>query len=289
MDTDRLPCYTAQALGKDTMAIWAIGDVQGCFEPLQRLLQAIAFDPRRDRIVFAGDLVNRGPDSLGVLQWCAQTAQDYPDSVTSVLGNHDLHLLARSLGLSPAKRRDTLDAVLAHRDDQPLRWLRRQPLLQRVVCPGKSDVVVLHGGLAPAWTVAAAEAMARQAEAIVRGGQLQDLLLALTGVRASLDPAVQRAAEFAGTVTRLRACQADGTPEPGFSGPPEEVPSGYAPWYALPGRQSRGTPLVFGHWAAVGYRRGPDWTCLDSGCVWGNQLTAMELASGRVVQVPAIG
>ena len=269
------------------MGVWAIGDVQGCLEPLQRLLRAIEFVPSRDRLVFAGDLVNRGPDSLGVLLWCWQTSEAHAGSVTSVLGNHDLHLLARSLEISGPKRRDTLDAVLQHRDQRPLQWLRRQPLLHREQLPQGRAVVVLHGGLHPAWTVAAAEQKARQAEAILRGGQLADLLLALTGSRPAMDPAVQRAAEFCAIVTRMRACTADGTPDSGFSGPPEQVPPGYLPWYALPGRQSRDADLVFGHWAAVGLRRGLDWTAIDSGCVWGQSLTALELRSGRTVQVPA--
>lgn len=269
------------------MATWAIGDVQGCAEPLRRLLVAIGFDSARDRAILVGDLVNRGPDSLGVLRWAVATDKAQPGSVSAVLGNHDLHLLARAAGVAGPKRRDTLDDLLGARDrDSLCSWLRKQPLMRRVRTPD-GPAVLLHAGLGPQWTVEAAEAAAREAETQLNNGQHVDLLAAVAGTKVPIDPGVQRAAQFAAMVTRLRVCTPAGEAHKEFSGPPEQAPPGYWPWFAVPGRRSAGTQLVFGHWAALGARRGADWWAIDSGCVWGQALTALRLQDGKQVQVAA--
>lgn len=269
------------------MATWAIGDVQGCFEPLKRLLVAIRFDAVRDRAIFCGDLVNRGPDSLGVLRWAVSTDRAQPGSVSTVLGNHDLHFLARAAGLVGAKRRDTLDELLAAKDcDALASWLRRQPLLRKVRTP-QGPTLVVHAGLDVHWTVHGAEMRARAAEKLLGNGQHRDLLAAVSSTREPLDPAVRHAADFVATVTRVRCCTADGTPQPEHNGSPETAPPHLLPWYAVPGRKSAGARILFGHWAALGVRKGPDWQSLDSGCVWGNALTALRLEDDRLVQVAA--
>ncbi len=269
------------------MATWVIGDVQGCLEPLKRLLVAMRFDAVRDRAIFCGDLVNRGPDSLGVLRWAVATDRAQPGSVSTVLGNHDLHFLGRAAGLTGAKRRDTLDELLAARDRDSLAlWLRRQSLLRKVRTPSGPTLIV-HAGLDAHWTVHGAELRARAAEKLLGNGQHRDLLAAVTASRAPIDPAVRHAAEFVATVTRLRCCSADGAALPEYNGAPESAPEHHIAWYAVPNRKSAGTRIVFGHWAALGVRKGADWQSLDSGCVWGNALTALRLDDDRLVQVAA--
>lgn len=269
------------------MATWTIGDVQGCVAPLKRLLLAIGFEPTRDRAILCGDLVNRGAESLAVLRWAVAADREQPGSVSAVLGNHDLHFLARAHGLLGAKRRDTLDELLAAKDcDQLAQWLQRQPLMRRVRTPA-GPVVLLHAGLLPHWTVPAAELQARAAEKMLSNGQHLDLLAAVVGARVPLDPAVQTAADFVTMATRLRVCTPTGLVDLHFSGPPELAPAGYMPWFEVPERKSAGTRLVFGHWAAMGVRKGDDWYAIDSGCVWGNALTALRLDDLHLTQVCA--
>jgi len=262
------------------VATYAIGDVQGCFEPLQRLLQRIAFDPDRDRLWLAGDLVNRGPGSLEVLRW----ARGLGPRLTAVLGNHDLHLLSAALGARPPKPRDTLEPVLSAPDrDELLAWVRGLPLLHR-----EGDRVMVHAGLLPAWSVAEAEELAREAEAAIRGPGLADLLAGLGDAPSAWSPDLPPAARVRLTIvalTRLRTCTADGVIEPEFSGPPDGAPPGRLPWFEVPGRRSADATVVFGHWAALGLHRAPGVVGLDSGCVWGGALTAVRLEDEAVFQV----
>jgi bis(5'-nucleosyl)-tetraphosphatase (symmetrical) len=268
------------------MTTWVIGDVQGCWQALQRLLAAIRFDPQRDRVWLAGDLVNRGEDSLAVLQWASRTSRRHPHSVQAVLGNHDLHLLARAAGLAPAKRRDTLDGVLGHRSCSRLcAWLARQPLAVQLETPERP--LLLHAGVLPQWTLQEVLDGAREASAILRSRQRRLLLHALVDKTATVPARVRRAADFVAIVTRLRCCNTDGSVDGSFDGPPAMAPAGLTPWFAMPGRKTAGQPIVFGHWAALGARRGQDWTSLDSGCVWGRQLTALELETGQLHSVAA--
>jgi bis(5'-nucleosyl)-tetraphosphatase (symmetrical) len=153
------------------MATYAIGDVHGCFETLRRLLRRVVYDPARDRLWFVGDLVNRGPDSLGVLRWAAAQG----DRIVAVLGNHDLHLLARAEGISAARKRDTLEEILEAPDrDDLLSWLRSRPLLHR-----EGEILLVHAGLFPEWTPAEAERLARDVEARLRGEKAPKLLTAV--------------------------------------------------------------------------------------------------------------
>lgn len=265
------------------MTTWALGDIQGCHTTLRRLLERIRFDAGVDRLWLVGDLVNRGPGSLDVLRW----ARELGDRLTVVLGNHDLHLLARGLGAAAAKPTDTLDAVLAAPDrDELLAWLRARPLLHR-----EGDLLLVHAGLLPEWTVGEAETQARDVERALRGPEAAELLArprrhAPRGWIAGLENLPRRQLALL-ALTRLRTMSLHGEPEFDFSGPPDGAPAGHIPWFRMPGRRSAEATVVFGHWAALGLHRGPHHLALDSGCVWGGTLTALRLDDRTVVQEPA--
>ncbi len=263
------------------MATIAIGDVHGCYRTLRALLDEAGVVPGRDRLWFTGDLVNRGPASLDVLRFVA----DLGERAVTVLGNHDLHLLARAAGLAEARRGDTLEAVLGADDgDTLLAWLRDRPLVHR-----EDDALLVHAGLLPAWDAADAERIARETEAALRGPGGESLLDRAAGPdpvpwRDDL-PDAARARLALATFTRLRACRHDGVPALRHTEPPEALPDGVTPWFAMPSRRSRGVHVIFGHWAALGTRRGEDWTCLDSGCAWGSALSALRLDDGTMTRV----
>jgi bis(5'-nucleosyl)-tetraphosphatase (symmetrical) len=266
------------------MATFAIGDIHGCFDTLQALLRRLRFDPRSDRLWLVGDLVNRGPKSLAVLRWAA----DLGDRATVVLGNHDLHLLGRALGIAAAKRRDTLADLLDAPDcDDLLRWLRTRPLLHR-----QDDVVMIHAGLFPSWTVDKAERMARLAEAQLQGTEGLKLLQSVEQKNAerwkSGMPDGERARITLAGLARMRTLQEDGRMCPEFSGPPKDAPKGCVPWFAVPGRKSAGSLVIFGHWAALGLWVGEGVIGLDSGCAWGQALTALRLEDLKLFQEPAV-
>ncbi|MBN1773821.1 MAG: symmetrical bis(5'-nucleosyl)-tetraphosphatase [Deltaproteobacteria bacterium] len=264
------------------MTTWAIGDIQGCHATLQRLLARIGFDARSDRLWLVGDLVNRGPGSLDVLRW----AKELGDRAVVVLGNHDLHLLARGLGAAPAKPTDTLDEALAAPDrDTLLDWLRERPLLHR-----DGELALVHAGLLPEWTLDDAETQARDVERALRGPEAPELLgrprrHAPRRWVAGLDDLPRRQLAML-ALTRLRTLTLHGEPELEFSGPPDGAPDGRVPWFLMPGRRSAAATVVFGHWAALGLRLEPHYAALDSGCVWGGSLTALRLDDRTVVQQP---
>lgn len=252
------------------MSTYAVGDLQGCHDELCRLLDAIDFSPGRDRLWLAGDLVNRGPQSLEVLE----RLRRHRDSLVAVLGNHDLHLLGRIAGVRPPAERDTLDSIL----DSPRRheladWLRQLPLVHR-----EGDWILVHGGIPPAWDWNETRQRAQRAEAALRGDDWKSFVRGLADRRSE-------EADTAYTLTRLRMVDADGRPVFGYSGTPEAAPAGQSPWFALPGRKLAGTTVLFGHWAALGHRMLPDAIALDSACVWGGKLTAVRLEDRHVFQV----
>lgn len=250
-------------------------------DTLERLLAAIPVDLSVDRLWLVGDLVNRGPRSLDVLRW----VRAHDAAVTCVLGNHDLHLLARAAG-APAKRLDTLDDLLAAPDrDDLVDWLRRQPLLH-VEAPW----VMVHAGLHPAWTIEEAQQLAAEVEAELRGPRWRELVLAPRGHEA-WSPALRglpRWRAILSYLVRVRTCHADGRIEPSHSGPPEEALPGCVPWFELGGARWRTHVPVFGHYSALGLHLDEDHAALDTGCVWGGALTALRLEDRRVYQVPAI-
>lgn len=262
------------------MATYAIGDVQGCFLTLRRLLDACAFDPGQDRIWLVGDLVNRGPRSLEVLRW----ARSLGDRLVTVLGNHDLHLLARALGSREAKESDTLDPVLAAPDaDELLAWLRTRPLLHH-----EGGHVLVHAGLQPGWSVDAAEDAARELTSMISSPEAAALLASLRhrgapAWSADLSAADRRTVALQ-TFVVMRTCTPDGRLCHGFTGPPEAAPPGCAPWFDHePWRQSEVT-VVCGHWAGLGLRIRKNLLAIDTGCVWGGRLTAVRLEDRVVYQ-----
>lgn len=259
------------------MATYAIGDVQGCNDALQRLLRKLPLKSS-DCLWLAGDLVNRGPDSLGVLRWAM--AQKH---LTAVMGNHDLHLLTRLAGLAAPKRRDTLDDVLTAADSgQILHWLRHLPLLHR-----DGNIAMVHAGLHPQWTLDEAEARARACEKLLRGPDWRAFLLAIEA-GGSAQPAVNTAIDTVAILTRIRTCTTDGAPCAAFNGPPQQAPAGCLPWYSHASRRSNDSTIVFGHWAALGLRLEKSEICVDTACVWGAALTAVRLEDRRVFSVPAL-
>lgn len=263
------------------MATYAIGDPQGCFAPLQRLLDAIRFDDRADRLWFVGDLVNRGPDSLATLRFVKALGE----SEVSLLGNHDLHLLAVAHGVQRQRRDDTLRDVLEAPDrDELLDWLRRRPLMHV-----EQGFAVVHAGLLPQWTVDQARGLAREVEQALgaeQGGELLGRMYGNQPARWSDElSGYDRLRVIINAMTRLRLCSADGEMEFGHKGRVKDAPPGYLPWFDVPGRRSRGTPVIFGHWSALGLKLAGDLIGLDTGCLWGRRLTALRLEDRRIFQV----
>ncbi len=251
------------------MATYAIGDVQGCARTLRRLLSRIRFDRARDRLLLVGDLVNRGPRSLEVLRWAA----DQGDRIVSVLGNHDLHLLARAAGVTLKRSQDTLDDVLDAPDaSELLTWLRSRPFLHR-----EDGLLLVHAGLLPDWTADEASALATAASDALRGPDGPAFLRAVGGGLAREE--LLRLARAANVLTRIRAVGPDRLPRDGPSGPPDRLPKGLRPWYAV-SRRSAPDLVVFGHWAAAGLVRLEGLLGLDTGCACGGTLTAVRIDGG---------
>lgn len=269
------------------MATYAIGDVQGCFSALERLVEHIRFDPARDRLWFVGDLVNRGPDSLSVLRYVKGLG---PAAVT-VLGNHDLHLLAIAAGVTKLGRKDTVQDVLQAPDcDELLLWLRHRPLVHLA-----DGHILLHAGLLPQWTVAQTQQLAQEVEAVLRSPRYPEFLgyLYEVGYRENSGPrrwtdslaGRERLAVIANALTKLRVCSAEGDMGLSHKGAPHAAPPGLIPWFHVPDRKSAAATVVCGHWAALGLHMQDNLLVLDSGYVWGQQLTAVRLEDRQVFQV----
>jgi bis(5'-nucleosyl)-tetraphosphatase (symmetrical) len=258
------------------MAVYAIGDLQGCLDPLQRLLDRIEFDPARDRLWFTGDLVNRGPQSLQALRFVRALGEH----AVAVLGNHDLHLLATAFADSrPRKRRDTLEDILQAPDcDELLEWLRRRPLLHH---EAELAFTLVHAGLPPQWDLHAASAAAAELEAVLGGDEYIDFLKAMYGNQPDLwSPeltGVDRLRFIVNAFTRMRYVRADGSLDLHNKGPVERAAPGLMPWFRFPGRRSAGLRIVFGHWSLLGGTSQDGAFSVDTGCVYGGMLTALRL------------
>ena len=263
-------------------SIFAIGDVQGCQSAHLRLLDKIHRIATAPRLWYVGDLVNRGEDSAGVLR----TIKAMGDAAVAVLGNHDLHLLAVARGLAKQKAGDTMDSVLQAPDrDELLHWLQRRPLVY-----SEAGQLLVHAGLPPQWTAQQAAFLGGEVTAVLADeARAADFFAGMYGNEPSRwDDTLQGQARLRFIVnacTRLRYCNADGTLD--FLSKEQATPRGYQAWFDMPERASRDTSIVFGHWAALGLVQRPGLTGCDTGCVWGRQLTAVNLASGEVLQVDA--
>lgn len=267
------------------MANWAIGDLQGCLEPFDCLLAKISFAPQRDTLWLVGDLVNRGPDSLGVLR----RLYALRDSCRIVLGNHDLHLLAVAAGVAPLRDKDTFGDVLAAEDRAPLLgWLQQQPLLQY---DAASRTAMTHAGIPPQWSLYDAQRLAREVEDMLRSAHARDYFAAMygndpPGWREDLH-GLARLRTITNYFTRMRFMNAAGELDLKSKEGLGTAPPGYKPWFAMDDRRTADLRLVFGHWAALDGKAlahgkpVPNVFALDTGCVWGSSLTAMNLETGE--------
>ena len=260
------------------MALYLIGDIQGCDAALQRLLDAISFSPSRDTLLVLGDLVNRGPDSLAVLR----RLKGYGSSARCLLGNHDLHLLSVAYGLRKLSRSDTLEAVLCAPDKRDLiDWLRCRPLAMFEML-GKQPLLMVHAGVLPAWTAQQTLELAHEVEAALQSADVKDFLEHMYGNQpASWSPALKRRDRLrvvVNALTRLRFCSASGAMEFSTKEAAAAAPGGYMPWFDVPGRQTAGVTVAFGHWSTLGNLARTDVLALDTGCVWGGCLSALRLA-----------
>lgn len=262
------------------MAIYAIGDVQGCYSALRRLLDKCAFDPARDRLWLVGDLVNRGPHSLAVLRFIKSLGA----RAITVLGNHDLHLLVVAAGYAKLHHGDTVDAILRAPDrDELLHWLRHRKMMHA----GNGHAMV-HAGLLPQWTIKKALSLAQEVEAALQDDNHDEFLRHMYGNK----PArwrdglrgFDRLRVITNTLTRMRLCTAEGQLEFAHKGSPVDMPRRFMPWYAVPKRRSRGTPVIFGHWASLGLYTGSNVFAIDTGCIWGRALTALRLSDRALFQ-----
>jgi len=258
----------------------AIGDVQGCYDQLMRLLERAGFDERRDVLWFVGDLVNRGPQSAATVRFVKGLG---PRAVT-LLGNHDLALLVIAEGIKKPHADDTFDDILDAPDrDELLAWLRRQKMMH-----AEGAYAMVHAGLLPQWTVAQALALAREAERELAGPDYVDFLRQMYGN----EPRVwrddlghyERLRIIENAMTRMRLVGSGGVLEFKHKSGLDNLPSGYVPWYDAPHRRSPGITVIFGHWASLGLLVRDDVVCLDSGCVWGRALSALRLEDRRVFQ-----
>jgi bis(5'-nucleosyl)-tetraphosphatase (symmetrical) len=264
------------------MATYAIGDIQGSFEELQALLGTFGFDRAKDSLWFVGDLVNRGPASLATLRF----VRDLGDRALTVLGNHDLHLLALAQGSVKAREDDTLGDVIAAPDrDELLDWLRHRPMAHVA-----SSYALVHAGLLPQWDIAKARALAGEVETELRGPRHREFLAQLYGSRPDRWSDDLRGPDrlrvIVNAMTRLRFCTSEGVMDFDTKGETAQAPAGYLPWFEVPGRKSADYTLICGHWSALGLRIAPNLLALDSGCVWGGKLSAVRLEDRRLYQVP---
>ncbi|MDH5545139.1 MAG: symmetrical bis(5'-nucleosyl)-tetraphosphatase [Gammaproteobacteria bacterium] len=265
--------------------VFAIGDLQGCLSPLQQLLTQIDFDPSCDQLWFCGDLVNRGPDSLEVLRF----VKSLGDAAITVLGNHDLHYLAISAGVTTPRPKDTLAELLAAPDRAELdEWLRHQPLLH---IDEDTGFAMAHAGIYPNWTWETTKQLAKEAESVLQSAKAAEFYQSMYGNQPdhwqSALNGHDRTRFIINCFTRMRYCNADHRLDLTHKGPPGSQASGLLPWYKVIGLDTGGLQLVFGHWSTLASDETPsNIHALDTGCVWGGQLTALELRTGKRISIP---
>ena len=261
------------------MTTYAIGDVQGCYDELRTLLDALEFDPAADTLWFVGDLVNRGPKSLETLRF----AKSLGNRAVTVLGNHDLALLVVAAGVKKPHRGDTVDDILRAPDrDELLEWVRTRKLMHV-----EDGYAMVHAGVLPQWTIQEAHALAHEVESALAAND-PDLFRRMYGnTPDAWDESLtgyDRLRTIINAMTRVRLVDEKGRMEFSHKTGLDGAPAGYMPWFEVPWRRSAGTPIVCGHWAALGLMLTPDLLSIDSGCVWGRQLSALRLDDRRLFQ-----
>jgi bis(5'-nucleosyl)-tetraphosphatase (symmetrical) len=271
------------------MATYAIGDIQGCYEELRQLLDRLAFDPASDRLWLVGDLVNRGPDSLAVLR----LVRSLGEAAITVLGNHDLHLLALWQNRHRHfKNTDSLAPVLRAEDgDELLDWLRRQPLMYYDV---ERDLALLHAGLPPQWDIPTALACAGEVETMLRGEDFHEFMQHMYGNKPSRWSEKlhgwDRMRFIVNCFTRLRYCNAKGELDFKHKDQPGgQEAAGLLPWFQIPQRRSRQTRIIFGHWSTLGLYQQDQVHAIDTGCLWGGELTALNIDTLETTSLPCAG
>lgn len=257
------------------MSVYAIGDLQGCYDELQRLLERIQFDANKDTLWFVGDIVNRGPQSLQCLRYIIELG----DAAITVLGNHDLCLIASSLSIRKTGATDTLDEILQAPDrDELIDWLRRQPLMVR---DDTLDYSMVHAGLAPQWTSEQALDLSKEVTAVISGPDYREFFQSMYGNHpvcwSDELRGMDRLRFIVNAMTRMRYCTAQGELDFKQNGAPGSQPDGLFPWYEIDGRRSAGEKIIAGHWSTLGRLEKNNVYALDTGCVWGGQLTAMRI------------
>lgn len=267
------------------MATYVIGDLQGCFTPLLKLLEQIQYDDQNDTLWFAGDLINRGKECLQTLRFVSSLGE----KSKVVLGNHDLHLLAVAHGFATLKRGDTLMNILQASDrDELMTWLRQQPLAHY---DPDFNVLMTHAGVPPCWDIEDVLRFSHEVETVLRSEQLEEFLQVMYGNKPdtwseSLN-GMDRLRAITNYLTRMRFCRADSKLDLKSKEGPESARQGYQPWFTFPNRLPQDTRVVFGHWAALeGITQTPNVHALDTGCVWGGALTALRLDDNQRFSTP---
>jgi bis(5'-nucleosyl)-tetraphosphatase (symmetrical) len=268
--------------------IYAIGDVQGCNQQLKQLIKKL---PKDSKIICVGDLVNRGPDSLGVLRTLKSLQE--AGKAECILGNHDLHLLARASGIRGPKSLDTLDDILKAPDRKELiDWLRHRPM---ALYSGKENLNTLfvHAGILPQWNVTKTLELAHELEKVLRHKNYAKSLVEMYGNTPSQWNDKLKGAErlrvIINSLTRLRFCTTKGVMEFESKEGVGDAPKGYMPWFEVPNRKTQDTKIIFGHWSTLGLLKKENVLGLDTGCVWGGQLTAMSLGKKpQFIEVPGL-
>lgn len=263
------------------MSVYLVGDIQGCDSALQRLLDRIAFSPSRDTLYLLGDLVNRGPNSAGVLR----RLMAFGGAAQSLLGNHDLHLLALAYGVRRPHRNDTLDRILDAPDRAAmLEWLRAQSMAILTTIQQR-PLLMVHAGVLPGWTAAETLALAQEVQTVLRGVELADFLRSMYGDQPRRWDDSLRGADrlrvIVNALTRLRFCSAEGAMEFGTKDGADAAPPGYLPWFEVPQRRTASVTVAFGHWSTLGWLDRPDVIAMDTGCVWGGCLSALRLGDAQ--------
>ena len=262
------------------MATYAIGDLQGCLTEFKSLLEKIDFNSKKDRLWLVGDVVNRGPDSLSTLKFL----MDLSESVTMVLGNHDLHLIKLVASNEKASEIDTLNETLTSQDIFKITdWLRKKPLFH-----SEEDYSMVHAGLLPQWNITQIKLLAKEVETHLAGNNWRSFLKNIYGNKPdSWDEKLEnyeRWRVIINAFTRLRVCTANGKMNFTFKGSLNDLPHGYMPWFDVPTRRSKKTTIIFGHWSALGLSIKRNIISLDTGCVWGRSLSAIRLEDRKVFQ-----